>query len=276
MANKPLSDAEIKAKLIAKAQVEQKKENLFPTEIVPLPSKGLVYPKEHPLSSGKVEMKYMTAKEEDILTNGNLLKTGRAIDALYKSLLVGNGEGQPVSLDDMTIGDKSALMIATRVLGYGPDYTCEVTDDNGEKFDHTFNLNELKLKEVDYSIFKNSRELEYTLPVSNVKVVFKLRTSKEEEKLSKDLIASSKSGRSSSVTTTLKHSIVSIDGDNDPKAINKFIDNHMIARDSLSLRLHMAEIAPDYDLTVFIDRPDKGVQKELQLPIDTTFFWPRS
>ena len=160
MANKPLSDADIKAKLIAKAQAEQPKESLFPTEIVPLPSKGLVYPKDHPLSSGHVEIKYMTAKEEDILTNSNLLRTGRAIDALYKSLIVGNGEGQMVKLDDMITGDKSALMLATRMLGYGPDYTVGLKDSEGETFEHTVDLSELKVKEVDYSLYKNSNGIE--------------------------------------------------------------------------------------------------------------------
>ena len=108
----------------------KEKNTQFPAEEVTLPSKGLLYPKDSPLSKGVIEMKYMTAKEEDILTNTNLLKTGRAIDVLYKSLLVGNGKGQVVQLDDMIVGDKSALMLATRILGYGPEYGITLTDDN--------------------------------------------------------------------------------------------------------------------------------------------------
>ena len=276
MATKPLTDAEIKAKLIAKAQVEQPKESLFPTEIVPLPSKGLVYPKDHPLSAGQVEIKYMTAKEEDILTNTNLLKTGRAIDVLYKSLLVGNGKGQVVQLDDMIVGDKSALMLATRILGYGPEYGITLTDDNGDEFSHTVDLNSLKVKELDYSIYKNTREMDFKLPVSNVTVTFKFKTSKEEDILTRQALALQKAGKSAGVTTQLKHSIVAVDGDREVKNIHSFIDTNVIARDSLALRLYMAEVTPDYDLKIFIDRPDKGIEKELQLPIDTTFFWPRS
>jgi|TARA_R110002073_G_scaffold284862_2_gene449176 hypothetical protein len=276
MTKKPLSDADIKAKLIAKAAANQPKDSLFPTEIVPLPSRGLVYPTDHPLSSGQVEVKYMTAKEEDILTNTNLLKTGRALDALYASLIVGNGEGEMVSLEDMIVGDKSALMLATRILGYGAEYPITVLDDAANEFEHTVDLNTLKIKKVDYSVYKNTRELDYTLPVAKSVVTFKLKNSKEENALTKVIAQMAKAGKHAGITTGLKHSIVAIDGDRDAKAISDFIDTKLIARDSLQLRLYMAQITPDYDLTISIDRPDKGVVKELQLPIDTDFFWPRS
>ena len=90
----------------------------FPTEEVSLPSKGLLYPKDSPLSSGKVDIKYMTAKEEDILTSPNLIKKGTVIDKLLESVIVTEG----VKIDDLLVGDKNAIMIATRILGYGKDY----------------------------------------------------------------------------------------------------------------------------------------------------------
>jgi len=275
MANKPLSDQEIKAQIIAKQQQDSTAENKFPTEIVPLPSKGLVYPKDHPLSSGTVEIKYMTAKDEDILTNNNLLKSGRALDVLYKSLLVGNGEGKAVNIDEMISGDKSAVMLATRLLGYGSEYNITLKDDRGEDFPHTVDLNDLTVKEVDYSIYNNDRFLEYKLPISKITVKFKLRTSKEDDELAKENVRLQKVGKNASTTTTLKHSIVEVDGNDDKEFINKFIDNELLAKDSLSLRRYMVEVTPDYKLTVFIDRPDKGIQAELPLPIDTSFFWPR-
>ena len=90
----------------------------FPTEEVSLPSKGLLYPKDSPLSSGKVDIKYMTAKEEDILTSPNLIKQGTVVDKLLESVIVTEG----VSIDDLLVGDKNAIMIAARILGYGKDY----------------------------------------------------------------------------------------------------------------------------------------------------------
>jgi len=97
----------------------------FPTEIIDLPSKGKLYSKEHPFSSGKVEMRYMTAKEEDILTSQTLLKKGIAFDRVLESLIV-----EKVELDSLLLGDKNALMIAARVLGYGKDYKVSVQDPN--------------------------------------------------------------------------------------------------------------------------------------------------
>ena len=274
--SKQLTDAEIKAKIIAKAQQKNtNQEKKFPTEIVPLPSRGLCYPVGHPLTSGKVEIRYMTAKEEDILTNNNLLKAGRALDVLYESLLVGNGEGEPVNIDEMLTGDKSALMLATRLLGYGNEYTAVLTDLEGEKFEHIIDLNELKVKEIDYSLFKNSRELKYKLPMSNIDVVFKLRTSKEDAVLARTISQNQKAGKMSAITTTLKHTIVEVDGNRDEKFIHTFIDTQMLAKDSLSLRAYMATNSPDYDLTVFVDRPDKGIQTNMAIPIDVNFFWPR-
>tara|TARA_R100000005_G_C4996997_1_gene203775 strand:+ start:2666 stop:3496 length:831 start_codon:yes stop_codon:yes gene_type:complete len=275
MAKESLTDQEIKAKIIANSQQTSKAENKFPTEIVPLPSKGLVYPEGHPLTSGKVEIKYMTAKEEDILTNNNLLKAGKALDKLYESLLIGNGEGQPVNINEMITGDKSALMLATRVLGYGPEYKVTLNDDSGEPFEHVVDLNELKVKDVDYSLYKNSRELKYTLPVSNIDIVFKLRNSKEDAILAKEIGRLQKAGRPAGITTTLKHTIVEIDGNRESKFINEFVDMHLLAKDSLSLRAYIALNTPDYNLNVFIDRPEKGIQQDMQIPIDINFFWPR-
>ena len=90
----------------------------FPTEVIDLPSKGVLYPKDNPLSSGKIEMKYMTAREEDILTNQNYIKNGTVIDELLKALIVSK-----INYNDLITGDKNAIMLAARVLGYGKDYT---------------------------------------------------------------------------------------------------------------------------------------------------------
>ena len=89
-----------------------------PVELIDLPSKGLLYPKENALSSGQVEMKYMTAKEEDILTNVNLLRQGVAIEKMLKSLIK-----SPVNYEDLTLGDRNGLLIAARILAYGKDYS---------------------------------------------------------------------------------------------------------------------------------------------------------
>ena len=96
----------------------------FPTEIIDLPSKGKVYPQGHPLSKGTIEIKYMTAKEEDILASQNLIRKGVVLDKLFESVVVQEG----VQTGDILIGDKNAILLATRILGYGAQYDVEVND----------------------------------------------------------------------------------------------------------------------------------------------------
>ena len=116
----------------------------FPTEMVDLPSKGYFYANGHPLSSGKVEVKYMTAKEEDILTSQNLIQQGLVIDKLLQSLIV----DKSIKLGDLLIGDKNAIMVAARVLGYGKDYQFEY-----DGVEQNVDLSKLEPVELDFSKF---------------------------------------------------------------------------------------------------------------------------
>ena len=277
MAKKQLTDAEIKAQILARTQ-QSKPESQFPTEIVPLPSKGLVYPKDHPLSVGQVELRYMTAKDEDILTNQNYLKQGIALDKLYRSLVIGNGEGQPVNIDDMILGDRSAIMLAARVLGYGPEYQITVTHpDTGKDITHIVDLNQLKPKPLDESLYNNSREFEYTLPISKAVVGIVLQTAKEQKAIARDITQQEKSGIAAKNTTTAwKYLVKSVDGETDKKFINNFIDNQLLARDSLMLRSFILDVTPDYDLSIRVTVPEENYDETVSLPIDVDFFWPRS
>ena len=131
-------------------KVAEKSKFKFPTEVVELPSKGLIYPKDNPLSSGKIEMKYMTAREEDILTNQNYIQKGIVLDKLIESLIVSK-----VNIKDIIVGDKNAILIASRVLGYGKDYTFKSYSRKTNKIeDFTIDLTTLKDKEVDLSKFE--------------------------------------------------------------------------------------------------------------------------
>jgi len=127
----------------------------FPTEMVDLPSKGLFYPENHPLASGKIEMKYMTAKEEDILTNRAYIEKGIVIDKLLQSLIV-----TKFDYNDLLLVDKNAIMIAARILGYGKDYEFMY---KGDKC--SIDLSTLEPKNIDESLWKKGKnEFSYTLP----------------------------------------------------------------------------------------------------------------
>ena len=145
----------------------------FPTEEVELPSKGLIYPEDSPLSSGKVEIKYMTAKEEDILSNQSYIQKGIVLEKLLRSVIV----SKDVNVDDLVVGDKNALLIATRILGYGKDYEVTIAGQN-----YTIDLSELNNKEFDDSLItKGVNEFSYTLPSTNVAITYKVITGRDEK-----------------------------------------------------------------------------------------------
>ena len=242
-------------------------ENKFPSEVIDLPSEGKLYPKEHPCSNGKIEIKYMTAKEEDILTSANLIKKGVVIDTVLNSLIITPG----VNVDDLILGDKNAVMVAARVLAYGPEYKCEVTLIGGEKIEHVFNLADCPFKKLPEDVTENKFETE--LPISKKKITFKLLSGKDETSISRDLEASRKSGLSVSpeLTTRLRHTITSVDGDDSTPTINNFVQN-MLARDSIHLRREIKSMTPDIELTQEIDVGGESVT--VDIPMTVTFFWP--
>ena len=237
----------------------------FPTEMVDLPSKGLLYPEGHPLSSGKIELKYMTAREEDILTNQNYLKQGIVIDKLLQSLIV-----TKFDFDDLLIGDKNAIMVAARVLGYGQDYTFTY---EGEEV--TVDLSDLSSVELDEDkMEKGVNSFEYTLPHSGTKITFKLLTGKDEKDIDAELKGLKKINKTISpdLSTRLKHQILSVEGNEDKKTIRDFVDNYFLARDSSSFRTYLKSINPDIKM-VFNHLTDNG-EEEVSIPLQVQFFWP--
>ena len=247
-------------------------ERKFPTEIVDLPSKGLLYPQDSPLSSGKIELKYMTAREEYILTSQKLIKKVLVIYKFLEALIVTEG----VKTDDLIVGDKNAIMVAARILAYGLDYTVEVTNQyTDEKFEHTFNLVDCAFKETPDDVDYSGGTLSTELPVSKTKVEFKFLTGKHEKIIEREIKARKKIGHESpEVTTRLKHTIVSIDGDNTAGAINAFVDNQLLSRDSLFLRTKIQEYAPDIDLSEEVEM--EGQMVKVNIPLTIEFFWPKT
>jgi len=240
-------------------------EQKFPTEIVELPSKGLLYPKDSPLASGTIEMKYMTAKEEDILTNQNYIEKGVVIDKLLQSLII----DKTIDYNQILVGDKNALLIAARILGYGAEYEFNY---GGEK--EIIDLSSLDNKEIDEDLFKEGKnEFAYTLPTSNKNITFKLMTHGDETKLEQEIKGLKKINKNSSpeLSTRLKYMITSIDGDSDTKSIRAFVDNAFLARDSRAFRKYVAEIQPDVDLKFY---PENGPEEGVDIPIGINFLWP--
>ena len=271
-----VTDEQLKKQVIQDSITENKYQ--FPTETVELPSKGLCYPKDNPLSSGKIQMKYMTAKEEDILSSANLIRKGTVLDELFKSLII-----TPINYNDLIVGDKNAIMIASRILGYGADYRFDaLCPACGAKNTMSVNLSDLGESTFDENILSQAGEngfIEWELPASKRKIQFGLVTHKIEKAVQKEILARrkmNKNGVDPEITTRFKHMISAVDGNDEKKYISNFVDNEFLSRDSFAFREFINSIQPDVDFNINFECSECGHTATLALPIDAGFFWPRS
>jgi hypothetical protein len=242
--------------------MEESKFNL-PTEEIELPSKGLLYPEGSELAKGKIQMKYMTAKEEDILTNQSYIRNGTVLDRVMKSLIV-----SPIEYNDLLAGDKNAIMVAARILGYGSEYSFEY---GGESY--TIDLSQIENKPLRDEIRTVSgNEFPFKCPHSGNELTFKLLTHKDEQEIQRELEGLKKINKDSSpeLSTRLKYIITSVNGMREKKDVREFVDKALLARDSRALREYVKEIQPDVDLTFFPD----GSSDRVNIPLGISFFWP--
>lgn len=250
----------------------KKQQSRFPTEIVDLPSKGLLYPEGHALRDGKVEVKYMTAKEEDILTSIGLIEKGLVIDELLKSLVQ-----TKFNFGDITIGDKNAVMLSARILGYGKEYVCDVTCPNcSAKEETTFDLTTFKYKEIDEKLYGAENKFEFELPNSKRKIEYKILTQSDEQAIEAELDGIKKAGIAVTpeITTRLRYQILSVDGETAKEKINNFINNEFFALDSKAFRDNYVKMMPDVDFESGYLCNECNWTGKVALPISTNFFWP--
>ena len=236
----------------------------FPSEEIELPSKGLVYPKDNPLSSGKVEIKYMTAKEEDILTNQSYIKKGTVLDKLLESVLV----DKKINVKDLILGDKNALLIATRILGYGAKY----------EFLKLGNVHVVDLTDIENTEFSKKdivnvgvNEFPFTLPHSKANITYKILDGHDESKIDREIKGLEKINKNNvpALSTRLKYIITSVEGDSERKTVREFVDKHLLAIDSRALRDEIRAKQPDVNLELTDDAGE-----EVVIPIGVNFFWP--
>ena len=232
----------------------------FPTEEIELPSKGLIYPEDNALSSGKITMKYMTAKEEDILTNQSYIQKGIVLDKVMQALIVSK-----INYNDLIVGDKNAIMVAARILGYGKDYSFEY-----DGTEHTVDLSTIENKPFEIKN-KGVNEFDFTLPSTGVNITYKILTHGDEQKIQAELDSLKKINKNASpeLSTRLKYMITSVSGEREAKAIREFVDKHLLARDSRELRKHIKSTQPDVNL---VFTTENGSVTDI--PISIRFFWP--
>ena len=243
----------------------------FATEIVALPSEGKCYPESNPLSSGQIELKYMTAREEEILATQSLIKKGVVLDKLFEAIIV----DKKINPDDILLGDKNAIMLATRVLGYGPEYNVEIVLDNGEKEEVSIDLGKVQTKDIDVS--KLNPQNRYTFKTSlGSEIIFKLLTHGDEKKIDADVKAMQRLSKDggNELTTRYRYMILSVDGKEDTKSITDFINNRFLARDTKAFREFLKELQPDIKMEFDFHNPETGEMEVRPIPMGVGFFWP--
>ena len=251
-----------------------------PTEFVELPSKGRFYPEGHPLcGKEEIEIKHMTAKDEDILTSETLIKKGMAIDRLLQNVMV----DKTIDAKSMLIGDKNALIVATRITGYGSDYRTQVRCPACAKsVEQTFDLSQYSIYEAseddvseDGIVIEENGTFKLTMPISKVEVGVKLMSGYDEERLNKIAEKQRKNNLpSTSLTDQLRQMIVSVNGDSSGEMISKLIE-HLPARDSRYLRTTYQKVVPNIDMAQEFSCASCGHAQELEVPFTVDFFWPR-
>lgn len=245
----------------------------FPTEVISLPSQGKCYPEDNPLSSGQIEIKYMTAREEEILASQNLIRKGVVLDKLFESIIV----DKKINIDDIIIGDKNAIMLAARILGYGPEYEIQIADEMGNTIDHTVDLGKVQTKEIDFD--KLSRENKYSFKTSTgVELEWRMLTHGDEKKVDADVRALQRltkgDGTSAELTTRYRYMITSVNGNEDTKSITDFINNKFLTRDTREFRKVINEIQPDVNMEFEYENPQTGEMEVRPIPMGVGFFWP--
>jgi len=248
----------------------------IPVENVPLPSGGVCYPADAPLYGKEtVQIRAMTARDEDILTSKALIKKGTVITHLLHSCLI----DKSIAVDNMLSGDRNAIMISLRITGYGSSYNVEVDCPAcSERSKQSFELGELPIKRLSILPVADGVNLfEFKLPVTQKNVQFKFLTGRDEQEIMVTNERRKKQGMTSNnlVTSRLDHAIVAVDGVTDRNKLGAFIRN-MPARDSLALRKYMDDSEPGIEMKSWMDCPSCDDQSEVRLPLGAAFFWPDS
>jgi len=253
----------------------------LPAATIPLPSSGLAYPKGHPLhGADTVEIKGMTAREEDILTNRALLKRGTVITELIRSCLV----DQRIDPSTLLNGDRNALVVAIRITGYGQEYEAEIEcSECGAKTSQTFDLAELPLRRLTMAPVAEGQNLfEFVLPFSKKRVKFRFLTGQDEEEITatqekqRKLSLAAGAAGEATVTTNLLHSIVAIDNVTDRQKLAGFVRSVMPARDSLALRTFIRESEPGIVMRQEVTCGQCGRAEEVSMPMGIKFLWPHA
>ena len=247
----------------------------YPTQQINFVSEGLPYSETSPLSSGVIEIKPVTAYQEDILTNQSYLKRGTVLIELLKSLLV----DKRIKVEDFLVCDLNGIFISIRRSAYGDSYPVKLKCPScGVENEIDVDLNTFQPNPIDYDVIKKGvNSFEFLLPACNKTITFKLLTQKDDNNIELELKSLSKINKEKSpeLSTRLKYIITSVDGEDDKATIRNFVDKELLSKDSMELRKYIKKITPDVPMVINFECNSCGHNEErLGVPMEVSFFWP--
>jgi hypothetical protein len=245
---------------IAKRDYEASQRSMLPSEIVNLPSKGQLYPESSPLRNGQLEMRYMTAYDEDILTNASYIKEGVVLDKLIDSLIVTPG----ITISDIAQVDRDALLIQARILSYGAEYPVIVTDPStGQTTNKTVDLTQLTHKPFDLQSDENG-EFSYRVQIltQTYDIKFAFLSIEQTKKISEN----------NTISDLLKNMIRQVDDSRDAQDIESFIRFKFLAREAKQFRTYVFDNMPGVNLE-YTFQGETGGTFSAGFQIGSDFFW---
>lgn len=248
----------------------------IPTDFVSLPSMGKVYPPTSALhKKEQVQIRHLTAADEDILTSRSLLRTGKAVDVLLQNCIIDKN----IKVDELLTGDKNAILTYLRVTGYGPDYEVNLSCPScSEEKKNNFDLSKLEMNILSIRpVSDGENAFPFKMP-SGVEIVFKFLNNSEEREINdvqEKIKKATNSPVDKNITTRLKASIISVNGSSDYKVINEYVDM-MPVMDSRAIRKYMDDNNPDLIMKQDYTCTSCGYEEEVDIPVTVSFFWPDS
>ena len=243
-------------------------------EQVSLPSKGKFYDGENGPKDGIIHLRPMTGEEEEILATPRFVKKGQAINMIFDRCMREN-----YNSSNFLTQDRTYMLIYLRGISYTPEYDVEIKDpDSDQTFATTINLNELY---VDYCPNDfDSESLVDELPVTGYKFRYRLATGSDEqsiqdyrERRAKNFDLSGQADDTLLFRTA--HLIEEIEGLFDKLEIQTLLKKLPI-QDVAYLRTVVNEPPFGVDTKINITNPYTMSDFEVELPLESNFFFPRA
>lgn len=232
----------------------------------------------------QLRVRGMKVKEEKILTDRKLAKSGEQLDRLLSvcaTELVDPGpyKFQQIDWGRVLQGDRFFVLLQIREESYGHDYAFSVNCDNRncrERFEWEIDTRELVVKPLSPDITDIYAPISVMLPSASVEVKFHLGIGADEARARR----LAKGNETSPLTIGLLSRIDQIQGidNNDPRATAKkrtFIEELEMS-DLTFIRSKFEEFDCGIETGIDIECPECGSVMHIELPLAETFFMPRT